>query len=84
MNTSKLDVILGQLAELRSALSASPLSDGAMPVKAAVAFSGLSRTELFALVADGKLPSVKHKGRRLIPRRPLVAYLERHLEPATA
>lgn len=41
----------------------------------AVSASGLSRSTLYALIANGALPSVRVAGRRLILKDDLVAFL---------
>lgn len=53
------------------------LADGAMKVRQAVEFSGLSRAELFNLMADGTLAWFKRDTgpHRFIVKRSLVAYL---------
>lgn len=52
------------------------LRDGSMTVRQAAEWSGLSRSELFALMADGTLPWWTHgQKKRLIPRRPLAELL---------
>lgn len=55
------------------------LVDGAMTVRQAAAFSGLSRRTLFRLMRDGRLPFAKvgrtAKGKRLIPRKCLTQFL---------
>ncbi len=47
-------------------------TDGAMPVSAAVAFAGVSRSELYRLMERGELPYSMPGKRRLISRRALV------------
>jgi excisionase family DNA binding protein len=51
------------------------MAEGTTDVKGAVAFTGLSRPELYRLMAAGKLAFVKYGKRRLIPRRALVELL---------
>ena len=51
------------------------LADGALGVNAAVKFSGISRSELYALMGDGELKFCKRGRRRLIPKRALVRFL---------
>ena len=57
--------------------------DGALRVRDAVAFSGLSRTALYELIQSGELASVRIGKRRLIPKRALVQLLARCLENST-
>jgi excisionase family DNA binding protein len=54
-------------------------TDGTMSVAEAVAFSGVSQSELYATMDRGELPFVKWGRRRLIPRRALVELLARHM-----
>lgn len=42
--------------------------DGAMTIDGAASFLGLGRTSIYAMLASGKLRSVRLSGRRLIPR----------------
>lgn len=51
------------------------LATGALTVKRAVAFSGIGRSELFELMRDGALPWFRRGTHRMLPRKPLVAYL---------
>lgn len=51
------------------------LSDGAIGLIDAVAFTGLSRAELYRQMTAGELPYVIRGRRRLIPRRSLVELL---------
>lgn len=51
------------------------MAEGTTDVKGAVAFTNLSRPELYRLMARGKLAFVKYGRRRLIPRRALVEML---------
>lgn len=55
------------------------LSEGAMQVDEAVRWSGLGRTVLYAAMAAGHVPYIKHGKRRLIPKAGLRAYLARHM-----
>ena len=48
----------------------------AFRLKDAVAAYGIGRSTIYRLMADGKLPSVKVGGRRLIPRDALEALLK--------
>lgn len=48
----------------------------ALRIPDAAAVSGLSRTTLYELMAEGKLAGIKAGGRRLILRRDLESYLE--------
>ncbi len=56
------------------------LVDGAMPVLAAVAWSGVSRSKLYQAMSRGELAFVKDGKRRLIPKRGLRDYLAQRLE----
>jgi excisionase family DNA binding protein len=47
------------------------VGDGAVPLREAVRFSGLTRTALYAAMSRGELPFVKIGKRRLIPRNAL-------------
>jgi hypothetical protein len=58
--------------------------DGAMGVQAAVAFAGVGRTKLYAMMDSGDLPYSMVNGRRLIPRRALVDLLARNLVGGSA
>jgi excisionase family DNA binding protein len=51
------------------------LQDGALGIKEAQTFSGVSRTTLYELMGQGRLPFVKVGARRLIPRRALIEVL---------
>lgn len=53
-----------------------PCDQGMESIRSAMAFSRLSRTELYAMMGDGRLPFVKHGRRRLIPRAALIRALE--------
>lgn len=58
-------------------------ADGAMSPGKAVEFSGLSRSALYAAMADGSLPYFEKPGRgRLIAKRDLVEYMAMRLKPA--
>lgn len=79
--------LVSSLAAKTEAL-AELLADGAMSVKEAAEFSGLSRTTLYRLMEQIdettgglKLPYIKmgHGGRRLIPKRALVKLMAEHL-----
>lgn len=79
--------LVSSLAAKTEAL-AELLADGAMSVKEAAEFSGLSRTTLYRLMEQidettggPKLPYIKmgHGGRRLIPKRALVKLMAEHL-----
>jgi predicted DNA-binding transcriptional regulator AlpA len=50
-------------------------SEGALTVSQAEEFSGIGRTSLYGLMGQGRLPYAKLYGRRLIPKRALVALL---------
>lgn len=54
--------------------------DGTLGVRAACAFTGLSRSKLYGLMEQGRLPYAKCDRRRLIPKRALVAFLAAHLQ----
>ena len=51
------------------------VADGTLTVEAAVAFSGVSRAQLYRHMANGELTFVKLGKRRLIPRNSLRALL---------
>lgn len=79
--------LVSSLAAKTEAL-AELLADGAMSVKEAAEFSGLSRTTLYRLMEQidettggPKLPYIKmgHGGRRLIPKRALVRLMVEHM-----
>lgn len=57
--------------------------DGAMTVAQALVFSGIGRTRLYRLMADGELPYARVGTRRLIPRRALVDLLTRSVDRQT-
>jgi len=54
-------------------------SDGFLTVREAEAFSGLCRTKLYALMADGSLPYAKVGGARRISKRALIELMARHM-----
>ena len=56
---------------------AEAFADGAMSVSEATRFSGIGRTQLYALMAADRLPFATVGVRRLIPRRELIALLTR-------
>ena len=58
--------------------------DGALDVKAAIAFSGIRRAWLFQLMASGELPFIRLRRKRLVPRSALVRLLESGLQQAPA
>lgn len=49
--------------------------DGAVSIREAVGFTGISRAELYRRMGKGSLPSIVIGRRRLLPRRALVALL---------
>ena len=53
-------------------------ADGTIDVKGAVAFSGLGRTVLYALMGANRLPYCQVGKKRLIPRRALIDLLAAH------
>jgi excisionase family DNA binding protein len=75
----RLDRLEHELSELRVVpASGSPVwSDGAMRVADAAKFSGISRSELYALMNRGELPWSSTGRNRLVPRKWLVQFLER-------
>ena len=85
--TTRLDRLEHDLAKMR-VVPSDPneiWSEGAIRVVDAVAFSGLSRTELYDLMNAGELPWSKPARHRLVPRRWLVRYLATNrLREATA
>jgi hypothetical protein len=52
-------------------------ADGALSLREAVAFSGLSRSELYRAMERGDLAFAIYGRRRLVPRAALVALLAR-------
>jgi excisionase family DNA binding protein len=56
------------------------MEDGVLPVNAAGEFSGLSRSKIYELIAEGELRTVKLGRKTLIPKRSLVALLARRLQ----
>jgi len=54
--------------------------EGAMTVRQAVAFSGISRSGLYELMSNGKLPWTNVGSRRLIPKSSLLTLLEESLQ----
>ena len=63
------------------AAGADLLVDGCVSVAEAAKFTGLGRTSIYAAMDSGELVSIKRGRRRLVPRRALVAWLERGLVP---
>jgi excisionase family DNA binding protein len=55
------------------------LTDGMMDVPEVCQFTRLSRSEIYAAMERGDLPFTKHGRRRLIPRKAVVALLEKNL-----
>lgn len=55
--------------------SAAVVAEGVMSVAEAVAFSRLSKAELYKAMAAGRLTFVKYGRRRLVPRKALVDLL---------
>ena len=51
------------------------MSDGVLPVPAAAQFMGISRSTLYELLGTGELVSIKIRGKRVVPRKALVAFL---------
>lgn len=49
----------------------------AFPVPSACAYSGMSRTKLYALMGDGEIEAVKIGKRRLVLRESIDAFLAR-------
>ncbi|MBA4192825.1 MAG: hypothetical protein C0467_33090 [Planctomycetaceae bacterium] len=81
--TERLDVLEHDLAQLRI-VPTDPneiWAEGAIRVVEAVAFSGLSRSELYELMTSGKLPWSKPARHRLVPRRWLVQWLAKNAFP---
>ncbi|MDR7450138.1 MAG: helix-turn-helix domain-containing protein [Armatimonadota bacterium] len=56
------------------------LEEGVLSVPEAARLLGVSRTTLYNFLQAGRLPSLRLGGRRLIPRRALVALLAEALE----
>lgn len=85
-----LDEVLEELRTLKAMIpmGANPdmalVSGGLLEVEEAIAFSKLSKSELYLRLKDNTLRSVHYGKRRLIPRLALLELLARHLtEPAT-
>jgi excisionase family DNA binding protein len=56
--------------------------DGALAIKNAVKFSGVSRSLLYDAMRRGELAFVRIRSRRLIPKRELVRWLARDVVKA--
>jgi excisionase family DNA binding protein len=62
-------------------MGAAQLTDeGAVVVEEAVKFSGIGRTTLYGMIANGEIRTVKIGKRRLIPRAELRRVLAENLE----
>ena len=57
------------------------VSDGAVTIPTACQIAGVSRATIWRRIASGELASIRIGRRRLIPRRALLDYLARGLEP---
>ena len=55
------------------------MADGAVSVVEAAKFLGASRTFLYMLMKEGRIPWARAGRKRVIPRRALVAYLSEQL-----
>jgi excisionase family DNA binding protein len=53
--------------------------DGALPIPSAAEFLGVARSTVYGLMQDQQLPYVKIRGARRIPRKALVAFLEKNM-----
>ncbi len=60
------------------------LADGCLGIREAAAFSGLSRSTLYAAMDRGHLRFVTRGRRRLIPKRELIRYLSEGLRGRAA
>lgn len=58
------------------------LADGSLGVRAAAAFAGVSRTEIYDAMARGELEWFRHGRHRLIPKKLVVAWQAARLEKA--
>ncbi len=67
----------------QQATVAEQVHDGALNVDEAVAFSRLSRAELYRLMDRGELPFVKYGRRRLIPKNAFRELLAKHVIAAS-
>ena len=56
------------------------LADGCLSIPEAVAFSRLSRSQLYVHIRAGDFPTVKNGRRRLVPRRALIRFLAEGFE----
>ena len=72
MTGSGIDPTAGTVEDL--------LRDGVLSVREATEFTRLSKSVLYQLMAANELEFVRAGRRRLIPKRALIAYLERGLE----
>lgn len=52
-------------------------ADGTVTISGAVREFGIGRTILYVLMREGKIPFAKPRGRRLIPRAALRAYVSK-------
>jgi hypothetical protein len=55
------------------------IDQGMLKMEEAIAFSRLSRSELYVLIAKGVLPTVQVNKRRLIPKLALIQFLNSKL-----
>lgn len=60
------------------------VSEGLLRVEEAAAFLGFKRSQVYVLVSEGRIPSVKFGRSRRIPRRALIEIAAAHLEDANA
>jgi excisionase family DNA binding protein len=58
------------------------MSEGAISVSEAVAFSGIGRTRLYEFIRAGRLATVLLGRKRLVPKAALKALLREHLDGA--
>jgi predicted DNA-binding transcriptional regulator AlpA len=56
------------------------LADGCLSIPEAVAFSRLSRSQIYEHIRAGDFPTVKNGRRRLVPRRALIRFLAERIE----
>ena len=58
-------------------------SDGALGIRDAAAWLGISRSRFYELLAEGGIPTVRIGRRRVVPRAALRAYLAERLAETT-
>lgn len=63
---------MSEQSNVTSTENVSLVSEGAMTVREAVRFTGISRSDLYRFMESGRLPWLKPCRNRLIPRKALV------------